>query len=521
MNEKMKSLPHSVIKAILIAVVAGLLLAGLNVASYAQQGGWSEPVLMGPGWFPDIAGDATGRAHVAWSSSVAEIDPNIPSLRPATRSGYDLIYYRYTRDGVEWSDTFDITAFRQLVGSEVTRPAIIIDQEGIMHMTYRYTTVMYSQARADEAASARAWQKPHPLSVEQVAYFSRIAQDGQGRLHVVFTENVMTVDCPICYHLFYRYSDDNGRNWSIRSDVSGLPIGVAKPQMVIDAQDVIHVVWEAGRGGALGQLSDPTTVMYAASYDRGISWTRPHEFVVADGRAKNITIGVDGNGNLVVAWLALPENTIYYQVSRDQGRSWSQAEPVPGVRGGWAVYNALLDDYTMATDSAGNLHLVVVGRTVDEPRTLELVHLTWNRGFWSEPEVITRLVGDAPEWPRIAITNGNRLHVVWFVRDEAHIFDSDRGQYHVWYSNKTVNAPTIAPGAFPTATPVITVAPSPTPSPPTPTPVDPNLAMLPVSPHAAASIYSEFDEMVMMAGALVPAALLILLVIALVRLKKH
>jgi hypothetical protein len=508
-------------RVLLVFVVISLFVAGTTAASSAQVSqSWSEPLMMGPGWFPDITTDLTGSVHVAGSNAIVERDPNVPSLRPSHRRGYDLVLYRTSTDGLEWSETYDIAAFRQSEGSEVTRPALLIDPDGTFHMTFRYNRVFYSQARIEEAASAKAWSKPYPLSVEQIAYFSRIARDSQGRLHVVFTENVRTFDCPICYHLFYRYSDDNGRSWSIRTDISSLPIGTAKPQLLIDGSDNIHVVWEAGRGGALGQLSDPTTVMHAASYDNGQSWNRPVEFVIPDGRAKNITIGLDGMGKLVVAWLALPENTIYYQVSSDQGRTWSDLQPLPGVRGGWAVYAARLDHYTMATDSMGNLHLVVVGRVEGDRGRLDLVHLTWDGFNWREPEIITSYIGDAPEWPRIAISGGNRLHVVWFIRDEDHIFDSDQGDYSVWYSMKTITAPAAEAGQFPTPTAVPIVLPTPTVAAPTPTPVDPSIALDPVSPEQAMSVYGELDEMLVMSQALLPAVVLLLGLIALIRMKR-
>jgi hypothetical protein len=517
-----KKLSAGGMRGILILLLAGVLLSPPGGETSAQrQTGWSEPQLMGPGWFPTIAADASGTVHLAWSSAIMERDPNVPSLRPSHRRGYDLVLYRTTQDGVNWTDTQDIVAFRQNEGSEVTRPSIVIDPEGTMHMTFRYNRVFYSNVRVEDAGSAKNWSRYHPLSVEQVAYYSWIERDSQGRLHVVFTENVRTFDCPICYHLFYRYSDDNGRTWSIRTDVSSLPIGVVKPQMILDAEDNIHVVWEAGRGGALGQLSDPTTVMYASSYDRGMSWSRPVEFVVPDGRAKNITLGEDGLGNLVVVWLALPENTVYYQVSPNRGRTWTAAEPFTEFRGGFAVYNARLDHYTMARDAAGNLHLVLVGRVSADRQALDLLHLTWNGSSWSEPEVITTLVGDAPEWPRAVVANGNELHVTWFVRDGEHLFDSDRGEYYVWYSMRTVSAPRAGSIVFPTPTPVPTVVPTPTPFVPTPTPVDPAIAADPVAPEQALSVYGELDEMLVMGTALIPAAIIILLVVAIIQKRRQ
>jgi hypothetical protein len=222
-----------------------------------------------------------------------------------------------------------------------------------------------------------------------------------------------------------------------------------------------------------------------------------------------------------VVWLALPENTVYYQVSRNKGRSWSDAAPFTNLRGGFAVYNARLDHYTMAKDAGGNLHLVLVGRVSDDRRALDLLHLTWNGSAWSEPEIITTLLGDAPEWPQAVVANGNELHVTWFVRDEEHIFDSDRGVYYVWYAWRKLSAPRIEPVSFPSPTPVPTRVPTPTQPFLTPTPVDPMIAHDPVDPDQALSVYGELDEMLVMGRALIPAAALVLLIIAIIQLRRQ
>lgn len=503
----------------MIVLLAVITSATMPSVSLAQSAVWSSPVLLTPegqfGWFPDVAVDVTGQIHVVWSSYSAR---------------YDAVMYTTSRNGQEWSTINDIAAVPQIAGSEATRPALFIDRYNLIHMTYRSTIVFYSQAPVASAYSANAWTLTHAVSGvngEQVAYFSRTARDSQGTLHLIFSENVISASCPICFHLFYRRSEDNGRSWSAPVDVSRLATGAAKPQLLIDGQDNLHLVWEAGQGGSYGQLTNPTQVLYSASYDRGATWTTPAELsteldTVVDGMAKDITVGQGRDGQLVAAWLSLPEDKVYYRVSMDQGISWSQPLPIPSVWGGWTVYQARLDDYAMATDSAGNVHMIMVGRTAGDQTSLSVLHLTWDGSSWSAPEVIATLAGDVPEWPRIAIGNGNQMNVVWFVRDQKHIWgetpDGSPFEYRIWYARGMSGTPGVAATPIPmaTSTPVAQVISAPPTSPPFPT-----SGPLSASAPEAGPTFNETDGVILLIKSLLPVFLLIAVLTIGIRIRQH
>jgi hypothetical protein len=174
----------------------------------------------------------------------------------------------------------------------------------------------------------------------------------------------------------------------------------------------------------------------------------------------------------------------------------------------------------MATDGAGNVHLVMVGfptadtnpdlnlRRTDQRVRPRLLHLIWDGTSWSSPEVVTsedrypgwsaetvnacdtidpnsaesrskegrealkacQLLERYPEWPRATIS-GSTLHLAWFTRNGVDRFDSDHASYQVWYSARPLDAPAVAPPLqftpMPTAAP--TMIPTATPIPPTPT----------------------------------------------------
>ena len=233
----------------------------------SAPGQWGTPTIFpDTGWFPDVAVDSSGRVHVVWSGAILINGKN-----------FDEVLHTVSADGRQWSPATDIMAIES--DGEVTRPALLPDPRGLLHLSFRDPYAFYSQAPADQAGQSTAWQAPQQMNHDNWAYFSRMALDRQGRIHLVYTENTNTSACSICYQLFYRRSDDNGQTWSQPVSISQLPTGVAKPQILIDTQNNIHIVWEAGRGGTLGHVTDPAQVAYVASYDGGSSWSAPITFV--------------------------------------------------------------------------------------------------------------------------------------------------------------------------------------------------------------------------------------------------
>ncbi|MBI1295455.1 hypothetical protein GC175_10925 [bacterium] len=510
------SLFQKVARGVMPTLVLLCALAATSSISSAQTTGWTTPIPLSPpdanAWFPDVSVDAAGTVHVAWAGGI---------------EGFDTVWYTNSADGDTWQPPNDIAAYPQIgIASIASRPALLVDHDNMVHLTSSNDSVYHTMARADLAYSASSWTSPTKLNGENTAYFTRSAVDSEGRVHLVITENLRNLECENCYHIYYRQSDDGGFSWTDALDVSVLPTGAAKPQLLVDAQDNVHLVWEAGLGGGLGQLSDPTQVMYAVSYNRGESWSLPVEVAKQNNPApptmtKNIALGFDKNNVLVAVWTSLPDDTHYFQISADFGRSWSSPQPLRGLLSTWGVYVSRLDTSSMARDSAGNLHLVLAGRQLPEQRSISIFHLTWDGIGWSNPTAVTTLEGDVPEWPRLAIGQGNQLHAVWFVRDEEHVWDSANGNYRVWYARTTAIAPSIAAVPWPTATP--TVEPMPTSAPPTPTPsyVEPTLAAQPVEMASMAAIQTEVDEVWIIAKSIAPTLVLFMGIAVVIVLRRR
>jgi hypothetical protein len=400
--------------------------------------------------------------------------------------------------------------------SAATRPSLLVDRNGHLNLSFvDLTSVYYSRSPIKNADSASGWLPKKVMSGSQIAYFSRMALDSKNKIHFVFTQNTPSDECQICYHLFYRASADDGISWTASVDLISGPNGVAKPQMFIDKDDGIHLVWESGKGGGLGQLTNPTTVSYTSSKDGGKTWLSP--VVLSTGtniNAKNITIGQDKQGNLIVAWWSRLDDQIVYQLSRDGGSNWSSPTQVPYVMGAAAVYPGNLDDYAMANDSDGNVHLVAVGRLPGSTDTLNIFNLVWDGSGWAKPDVVATYKGDVPEWPRIAVSQGNQLYVTWFVRDQVHIYESDKGQYRVWFSKGYSGSQSV--GALPepvaSVTPRITSTQAKTPTSKLAASTTEEAAQTPDQPftrRAGAIPTSEAELLPIILAAIIPSILLI------------
>jgi hypothetical protein len=527
-----------VLKRIVVFCVFGLgfVIFGLALTpnlTYGQDSGWTSAERLSAkgqtSWFPDVAIDPAGTVHIVWSSGFID---------------YDLVLHTaFLLDGTQL-EPIEIRAMYK-TGGEATRPNLVADRSSILHLSFRDTQVYYSQVNASQAHSAKYWKPDTSISE---GYFTDMAVDSKFRIHYIYTRNVISGACPVCYHVFYVWSDDDGETWSKEKDISIGPLGAAKPQLIIDQTDNLHVVWESGIGGGYGQLTDtdPTQVMYVSSYDNGETWENPLQLNPGDMVAKSITIGLDGQDKLIVVWWNVEDDNVYYQISPNLGKNWSLPTHLPGVLGVWSEYHARLDDYSMATDSNGDVHLVFSGRfdkaplATEVPKSgviqmtptptatpqptdgrarLSLLHMVWDGKSWGEAEAVASYVGDVPEWPRIAVGLGNQLHVVWFVRSEKDIWKGG-GDYTVWYSSKQLESPRYTPALYPTVIPQATVgATQAVVETPTITPVMDLPENVPVK--TGQLVYKEMDYIEVAGFSILPVVLLVVFLFIINRKFRH
>ena len=502
-----------------------LLAAALAVGSaqggavHAQAGVWSEPLHLSTttlgSWFPDVAVDSRGDVHVVWDSTIPPQSLDDPG------TGFAL--YAVRRNG-EWSEPNDIALHLLTVA---IRPAIAVDRGDRVHFLFRDGPLYYTQAPVADAWSAQAWELHKPVSGLSLTYISDLVVDDRGVIHVVWSEWVpveltpeeifLQERSPYLAEIFYRRSEDGGRAWSERVNLSQTPnVGSGHVQIKMDAAGGLHVAWIEGRDQHSGE-GEPETVWYVNSRDGGTTWSQPTVFEAPERENAQVAIGLDGGSGVLLVWRSASSSKrreptdppriprIYSTWSTDGGETWAEPQPVPGIYPrGWTTP---WDVYDMATDALGRIHLVAVGGA-EEPRRdlpIDLYHLVWDGEGWSDPEMIIRYTQpEGPEYVRVAMEQGRRLHAVWFVRPEG---SYSQENMQVWYSERELDVPEVTP--IPTWTP--TPAPLPTAPPPSPTSLAPTPALgLPSSaPPPVGDLYTEADDLARLGIALLPVGLVV------------
>ncbi len=507
-----RTITHRFLNALPLIAMLVLLLAATVRPLSAQSEAWSPLTRLSPpasgASFPDIIADGAGNSHVVWSSSDER---------------YDVVMYTSLAQGAPaWNGLLDVVANAHAPGNfYVARPALTVDDEWNFALgVHAPLDVLYvASAPAASASDPFAWTSGE---LAQPGYHVVPLAHG-GLLHVVYTKAVQGAGCQSCLHIFYANSADGGISWSSPVDVGRRSDrGAAKPQLLVDRDGALHLVWESGLDGDRGYVVGTVRAMHAASYDNGASWSLPVQLdaipdEVNDDNvaARNVAIAQAGDGSLVAAWWQMPEDLIYYRTSSDGGRTWNNQRTIGSLWGVGRLSRTRQDSMSMVTDGSGAVHLLMVGRLGSDDDSLALLHLSYMGGAWSYPRSIANYVTDLPEWPRAAVALGNQLRVVWHLRPNALIPNPDETPWEVWESHQTLPIAALpAASVMPAAAPVVRSEATPAAAataPPRPTPVLLPAAerAAPASPVTMQTLMSENDDVLLLALALLPAALLV------------
>jgi BNR repeat-like domain len=275
-------------------------------------------------------------------------------------------------------------------------PAIAIGPGGVLHVVWQDLTPgnweIYCRRSPDGGMS---WNAAKRITWTPGDSFAPdVAADSGSIVHAVWSDNT-----PGNYEIYYRKSPDGGTTWGTARRLTWTAGSSSSPAIAMDADNVLHVVWDDMTSGA-------ASIYYKRSTDKGNTWSVSKKLTSSSGNSMRPALVIDSSKTLHAAWWDdTPGNPeIYHKRSTDGGSTWSAAQRLTWTSG---------KSYDPAIAAGPGQTLFVVWDD-DTPGNYEILAkrstdggATWGasqRLSWSSLESLA---------PDIAIDAGNAIHVVW------------------------------------------------------------------------------------------------------------
>ena len=416
-----------------LLVISSLSLITGVASSQITQSTWDEPV--------NISNMATDSVHpVVVSDPSGSVHVFWAENIPRYGTFNNVIYY-VNIEGSTPSLPVAIITPPQGLQAMADFPDVVVGNDHRLHLVFvsGYNgSIYYSSASLKLAGNSRSWTKPLLISGDIIKSSNpNIAMDPQGRLHVVF-QSISSQGQGI-YHVLF---DPETVRWSFPSVLPGSDLGIdfilGDTRLAIGPDGGLHVAWMWTHAKV---SYPPKGIYYAHSIDPdGETWTIPQLF--AEGPYEFPEIGFDGDGTLLLIWSGThPDRYKFFKWSKDNGNTWSGTGKVPFLAG-FQGYAGL------ANDSTGRLHLAMVGS--HSVQGDGLFHLEWVNGEWLGPDTLLLNTHDDQNlmFSDFAISQGNQAHiVVMYPIEKGELPEGDISantyQFEIYYIFGRLNAPAL------------------------------------------------------------------------------
>ncbi len=447
-----------------LGIISLLLLPASQAVGQSTREPWSSPQFIDDGWWESLTTDVQGTTHLTWYGGLSE-----------NGIAADVMKYAYLPADGEWSKPNDVIYTGS--GGYTIRNAIAITTDGMLHAIFR-ANVKHETSNAPIAGAINAANWSTPQEIDTIGYYVSMTADSNDVLHIAYNsrlDNLIPLGggnpeagiCTYCEDLYYRRSTDGGKTWSDPVGISTLPDTGSDRMDIFQGQSGrLYIDWDEGHDWYVGK-GNPKDVRIVYSDDEGLTWSKP---IILDGgndpnkRPIQIAVTEMRDKEMMAVWRYSNDldRGIYYQISQDNGVTWTDPKAIDGIVARSVVNETGLDDYDLITDKLGVVHLFAVG----QPDLLSkanptLYHVAFQQGLWTQPFPIAYSQDYWPEWPKASIGIHNDIHLVWFsrgIKENAPI-KSYTDILKVYYSH--------LPGGFsveatPTFRPTATILPTPT-----------------------------------------------------------
>src|SRR6266481_3419928 len=281
-------------------------------------------------------------------------------------------------------------------------PQLAVDLGGNIYVVWEDDTDTNSNILFSRSTDGGTFSAPKGVSNSAGFSFNpRIAVDSGGTINVVWQ------DSPDFYrtsNVFFSRSSDGGITFSTPMNLSGTSNSAfySTPQIAVHNAGNISVVWESDTGNL--------AIWFSGSTDGGATFSAPKMLSTNTAGSIDPQIAVDKNGNINVLWeddLA-GHSDISFSRSADNGATFSSPMNLSNPFG-----NSLANSNSprLAPDLLGNINVVWAN---DSPGNFEIfISRSTDGGVnFSGPKNISRSSTFSSN-PFIAVDAGGNINVVW------------------------------------------------------------------------------------------------------------
>jgi len=315
-----------------------------------------------PSFTPQIAVDAAGTIYMAWEDDTANFNSNIlfsrstdggvtflPTPAPKQVSNSlgcsfspvmavdaggninivwedsgdcsfrtsNIFFSRSTDGGVTFSTPTNLSA--TMTTALFSLPQIAVDTAGNINVVWESDTGNLAIWFSGSSDGGATFSSPNMVSTNTGGSLNpQIAVDKNGSINVVWEDDIANHS-----DISFSRSTDNGAHFSLLRNLSN-PLGncIANsntPRIGLDAAANINVVWTNDCGGNFD-------IFLSRSADNGATFSFPKNLSATPGLSGNPQLFVDGAGSINVVWEESTPADILFVRSGDAGATFSSAQ---------------------------------------------------------------------------------------------------------------------------------------------------------------------------------------------------
>ena len=275
---------------------------------------------------PVIAVDSSNDIHVIWADSAS--------------GNYELYYKKSTDGGTSWPASKRLT----WTAGSTSQPTIAIDSSDTIHIiclgSPPGTNDIFHKKSTDGGTT---WTSLKRLTwTGDYSSLPAFAIAPDDSLHVVWRESVSSNR-----EIYYKKSTNGGTNWAGSKRLTWNPSESNIPDITVDLNNKIHVVWIDDSPGS-------DEVFYKSSTSGGVNWSASKRLTWHSWSCSSPNIAVGPPNVIHLAWYNYVSSTnpeIFYKSSENGGTSWLATKRLTW-NSSWSGRPVL------AIDSGTNVHMV-------------------------------------------------------------------------------------------------------------------------------------------------------------------